>query len=71
MKSNWKDIVTTLLAEHMGALAHVVLEDAMAKTLSPVESSGYAHELVLRLVQELPDGVNRAQIAAQLRDAIR
>lgn len=71
MKSNWQEIITTILTDHVGALAYVVIDDAIAKTMTPPESGGFLQELVLRVVQELPEEANRAKIAAQIREAIR
>jgi hypothetical protein len=71
MKSNWEEIVASILTEHIGALAFVVIDDAIFKTKSAPDSAGFQHEIVLRLAQELPETVNRAQIAAQIRNAIK
>lgn len=73
MNSNWQEITNTILTEHIGVLAFVVIDDALAKTRSsPLsQSSAFMHEFILRVVKELPESVNRAAIAAQLRDAIK
>jgi hypothetical protein len=73
MRTNWEEITTEILTEHMGALAFIVIEDARAKTrASPTEQpTQFITEFVLRVVQELPESSNRAAIAAQLRYALK
>lgn len=71
MQNNWEEITTDILTEHMGALAFIVIKDALAKArASPTEQpTQFMTELVLHVVQELPESANRAGIAAQLRYA--
>lgn len=73
MKPNWEEIATKILTEHMGALAFIVIEDAISKTrASPTEQPAhFATEFVLRVIQELPESTNRAAIASQLRFALK
>ncbi len=73
MNSNWQEITNTILTEHVGVLAFVVIDDALANTrTSPLtQPSAFIHEFILRVVKELPESVNRAAIAAQLREAIK
>jgi hypothetical protein len=73
MKSNWEEITAEILSEHVGALAGIVIDDARAKCrTSPItQPQAFAVEFVLRVAQELPETVNRAGIAAQLRIAIK
>jgi hypothetical protein len=73
MNSNWQEITNTILSEHVGVLAFIVIEDALAKTrTSPTANPGtFLPEFILRVVKELPDSVNRAAIAAQLREALK
>jgi hypothetical protein len=73
MNSNWQEITNTILTEHVGVLAFIVIDDALANTrTSPTtQQSAFMHEFILRVVKELPDSVNRAAIAAQLREAIK
>jgi hypothetical protein len=71
MKPGWQEIATNVLAEHIGMLAHVVIDDARAQTCSAPESPGFMHEFILRVARELPEGVDRARIASLLRDALR
>jgi hypothetical protein len=73
MQTNWEEITTEILTDHMGALAFIVIEDARSKTrASPTEQpSQFITEFVLRVVQELPETANRAAIAAQLRYALK
>jgi hypothetical protein len=73
MKSNWEEITTEILSEHVGALAGIVIDDARAKcrTSPTTQPQAFLVEFVLRVVQELPDSVNRAGISAQLRSALK
>jgi hypothetical protein len=74
MEENWMEIATDVLSEHVGALAPIVIDDALGKmklksaTQMP---SAFRAEFILRVVQELPESVNRAGIAAELRASLR
>ena len=54
MQNNWEEITTDILTEHMGALAFIVIKDALAKArASPTEQpTQFMTELVLHVVQE-------------------
>lgn len=72
MKKNWTEIAIQVLSEHVGALAPIVVDDAVAKMKlkSDQMQSAFRAEFILRIAQELPESVNRAGIAAELRAAL-
>ena len=72
MKANWEEIATNLLAEHVGVLAVLIVEDALAKVKSsPNQPTLFLPEFILRVARELPEPLNRAQISVALREALK
>lgn len=74
MKANWMEIATDVLSEHVGALAPIVIDDAIGKMKLKSAAqmpSAFLAEFILRVAQELPESVNRAGIAAELRASLK
>lgn len=73
MKSNWEEITIEILSGHVGALAEIIVDEARANCrCSPTtESQSFLTEFVVFISQELPESIDRASVAIQLRNALK
>ena len=72
MVSNWRDITVDVLAEKIGPVAIVIVND-VAKELgitSPVIDSETYSAFLMRLSRELPAGVSAVDISKECRRRI-
>ncbi len=72
MVSNWRDITVEVLAEKIGPVA-IVIVDEVARELgitSPVIDRETYSAFLMRLSRELPEGVNVVEISQECRRRI-
>ncbi len=72
MQSDHIAITRQILLEHVGVLADIVIDDALAEMhaspqLEPVQ---WLREFILRVTKGLPDSINRAEVIVELRRAL-
>jgi hypothetical protein len=72
MISNWRDITVEILAEKIGPVAIVIVND-VAKELgissTVIDRKTYS-EFLMRLSRELPAGVSAVELAKECRNRI-
>lgn len=72
MNSDHIAITRQILLEHIGVLADIVIEDALAEMHAKpqAEPVQWLREFILRVTKGLPPSVNRAEVIVELRLAL-
>lgn len=72
MISNWKEITTEVLADKMGPVAILIINEVAKElgiTSSVIDTETYS-KFLMRLTRELPAGVNAVELAKECRSRI-
>ncbi len=72
MNSNHIAITRQILLEHVGVLADLVIEDALAEMHAQPDADPvqWLREFILRVTKGLPNLINRAEVIVELRLAL-